>query len=79
MAKPNTGPDELSRLKAAIKAGEPERLYFFHGEEVFLLRHYLNELRKKTVDPLTEDFNSHRFTQENFSVQAFPMRWRRCP
>ena len=71
MAKPNTGPDELSRLKAAIKAGEPERLYFFHGEEVFLLRHYLNELRKKTVDPLTEDFNSHRFTQENFSVQAF--------
>ena len=71
MAKPNTGPDELSRLKAAIKAGAPERLYFFHGEEVFLLRHYLNELRKKTVDPLTEDFNSHRFTQENFSVQAF--------
>jgi len=71
MAKPNSGPDELSRLKQAIKAGAPERLYFFHGEEVFLLHHYLNELRKKTVDPLTEDFNSHRFTQETFSVQAF--------
>jgi len=71
MAKPNNGPDELSRLKQAIKAGAPERVYFFHGEEVFLLHHYLNELRKKTVDPLTEDFNSHRFTQETFSVQAF--------
>lgn len=71
MAKPNNAPDELSRLKAAIKAGCPERLYFFHGEEVFLLRHYLNELRKKTIDELTEDFNSHRFTQETFSVQAF--------
>ena len=71
MAKPNNGPDELSRLKAAIKAGSPERLYFFHGEEVFLMRHYLGELRKKTIDPLTEDFNSHRFTQETFDLQAF--------
>ena len=71
MAKPNSAPDELSRLKQAIKAASPERLYFFHGEEVFLLHHYLNELRKKTVDPLTEDFNAHRFTQETFSVQAF--------
>ena len=71
MAKPNNAPDELSRLKAAIKAGSPERLYFFHGEEVFLLHHYLNELRKKAIDPLTEDFNSHRFTQETFSVQGF--------
>ena len=71
MAKPNSGPDELSRLKAAIKAATPERLYFFHGEEVFLLHHYLNELRKKTIDALTEDFNSHSFTQETFSVQAF--------
>ena len=62
MAKPNNAPDELSRLKAAIKAGEPERLYFFHGEETFLLHHYLNELRKKTIDELTQDFNAHRFT-----------------
>ena len=71
MAKPNTAPDEFSRLKAAIKAGSPERLYFFHGEEVFLLHHYLNELRKKALDELTMDFNYHRFTQETFSVQAF--------
>ena len=71
MAKPNNAPDEFSRLKAAIKAGKPERLYFFHGEEVFLLHHYLNEMRKKTIDELTQDFNSHRFTQETFSVQAF--------
>ena len=71
MAKPNNAPDELSRLKQAIKAENPERLYFFHGEEVFLLHHYLNELRKKLIDELTQDFNAHRFTQETFSVQAF--------
>ena len=71
MAKPNNGPDELSRLKAAIKNQSPERLYIFHGEEVFLLRHYLNELQKKLIDELTQDFNAHRFTQETFSVQDF--------
>lgn len=72
MAKPNVNaPDELARLKAAIRSDSPERLYFFHGEEVFLLHHYLNELRKKAIDELTQDFNSHRFTQETFSVQAF--------
>ena len=71
MAKPNNAPDELSRLKQAIKAGCPERLYFFHGEEVFLLRHYLNELRKKSLDELTMDFNYRRLHQENFSVQEF--------
>ena len=71
MAKPNNGPDELSRLKAAIKTNAPERLYFFHGEEVFLLHHYLDQLRQKTLDELTMDFNGHRFTQETFSVQAF--------
>ncbi len=71
MAKPNNAPDELSRLKAAIKARQLERLYFFHGEEVFLLHHYLNEMKNKTLEALTLDFNFHRFTQETFSVQDF--------
>ena len=71
MAKPNTAPDEFSRLKAAIKERRLERLYFFHGEEMFLLRHYLGEMRKKTIDELTWDFNFHRFTQETFDLQDF--------
>ena len=71
MAKPNTAPDEFSRLKSAIKERRLERLYFFHGEEVFLLRHYLQQMSKKTIDELTWDFNFHRFTQETFSVQDF--------
>ena len=71
MAKPNNAPDEVSRLKQAIKAERPERLYIFYGEETFLLHHYLNQLREKLIDGLTQDFNSHRFTQETFSVQDF--------
>ena len=46
MAKPVPQADEFSRLKVAIKNRELERLYFFHGEEVFLLDHYLNEMKK---------------------------------
>ncbi len=71
MAKPNQNPDELQRLKAAIRERKPERLYIFYGEEMFLLRHYLNELREKLLEELTRDFNDHRFTQENFSMQDF--------
>ena len=71
MAVKNESTDNFQRLKEAIRAKNLDRLYFFHGEETFLLRHYLVQMRKKSLDELTESFNSHRFTQENFSVQAF--------
>ena len=63
--------DEFGRLKTAIRNKSLDRLYFFHGEETFLLDHYLSEMKKKTIDELTWDFNYHRFNSENFSVQAF--------
>ena len=58
-------------VKQAIRNRTPERLYIFHGEEVFLLHHYLDQLRKKIVDELTESFNYHRLNNENFDIQAF--------
>ena len=61
----------LQELKSAIKAKTPARLYFFHGEEVFLLRHYLGQLKKLLTDELTESFNYTRFNNENFSLQGF--------
>ena len=64
-------PDTFQELKGALKSKEFQRIYFFHGEEMFLLRHYLGEMRKKTLDELTESFNYHRFTQETFTVQDF--------
>lgn len=70
MAK-QQGNDNFQQLKAAMKSKNFARLYFFHGEEMFLLRHYLEQMKKKILDELTESFNFHRFTQENFSVQEF--------
>ena len=71
MAKKPEQADEFGRLKQSIRAKQLDRLYFFHGEETFLLDHYLNEMRKKSMEELTWDFNYHRFNGENFTVQGF--------
>lgn len=47
----------LNELKRALKEKQPDRLYFFWGEETFLLNHYLDRVRKMLLDPVTESFN----------------------
>ena len=61
----------FQELKAAIKAKMPKRLYFFHGEEMFLLRYYQEQIKKILIDDLTESFNYHRLTNETFDLQSF--------
>ena len=64
-------PDILQNVKQAIRNKNPGRLYFFYGEEVFLLNHYLAQLRKVIVDDLTESFNYHKLTTETFDIREF--------
>ena len=71
MAKKASAENGLQELKNALKAKEMGRLYFFHGEETFLLHHYLGQLKKLLVDELTESFNFHKLTSENFDLQSF--------
>ncbi len=66
-----TAPDGYQRFKAALKTGEFSRMYVLYGEESYLVDSCRKSLKKKLIDPLTEDFNYHRFTQENFSLEAF--------
>lgn len=63
--------NSLTLLKAAIKDRNPANLYVFHGEESFLLNHYLKQLKAVVLDELTESFNYHRFTSENFELRSF--------
>lgn len=70
MAK-NDNPGMLPELKQQIKNKAPGRLYVFHGEEVFLLNHYLGLLKKLLLDDLTESFNYTRLTNETFDLQTF--------
>lgn len=61
----------LQMLKSSLKEKKLDRLYFFYGEETFLLNHYLTQVRKLLLDPVTESFNFHRFNGETFDMEQF--------
>lgn len=67
----NDKPDNLQVFKSALRNRNIERLYFFHGEETFLLTHYVEQIKKHLLDELTESFNFHKLNSENFNVHAF--------
>lgn len=71
MAKKPISDGAYQRLKADIREKNIQRLYFFYGEETFLMSYYLGALRKQLLEPLTESFNYHRFNGENFDMDAF--------
>ena len=71
MAKRMEAGGGLQTLKGDLKQKDIGRLYFFHGEETFLLHHYLGQLRKLLLDPLTESFNFHRLNSETFDTRVF--------
>ena len=71
MAKKTSAGTGLQELKSAIRSKHLDRLYFFHGEETFLLNHYLGQMKKITLDELTESFNFHRLNSETFDIRAF--------
>lgn len=69
MAKNMAASNQFQILKGQIRDKTPARLYFFYGEESFLQSHYLGQLSKLLLDPLTEAFNFHKFTAETFSLR----------
>jgi len=71
MAKKTPAGTGLRELKQALKSKSLDRLYVFHGEETFLLNHYLGQMKKQLLDPLTESFNFHRLNNETFDIQGF--------
>ena len=71
MAKKEDMPNGMQELKNDIRSGQARRLYFFHGEETFLLHYYLEQLKKLLLDELTESFNFHKLTTETFDMRSF--------
>ena len=71
MAKKQSTDNGLRELKQALKDKNPGRLYFFYGEETFLLTYHLDRLKKLILEPVTESFNFHRFTEETWSMTDF--------
>jgi len=71
MAKRAEKTNELQQLKNDLRDKALQRLYFFHGEETFLLHHYLEQIKKLLLDELTESFNFHKLNSETFDLQTF--------
>lgn len=69
MATKSQQTGKLPELKKAIRDGCLARLYIFYGEEAFLRNHYLSQMKKILIDPLTESFNYTKLTEETFSTQ----------
>lgn len=68
--KKNTGdPDGLTCLKRDLAANAPGRLYIFYGEEGYLKRHYLQQLRTMCQGAFPE-FNVIQLDGEQVSVQS---------
>lgn len=59
----------LERLKDALKSGDIGRLYVFHGEEAYLRRYYLEELKKCLVPEGFAAFNFHHMEGRGLSMQ----------
>ena len=62
--------EEFDILKRELKEGIFRRLYLFHGQEHYLRDHYLKILREKLLSGPAQDFNDHRFTQENMDMES---------
>ena len=57
------------QLKNDLKNKALGQCYIICGEEDYLCRHYFAQMRKQLLDELTEGFNFHKLTSENFSMQ----------
>lgn len=58
---------EYQKLREALKAGTPERLYVFHGQERYLLEDAVRRLRGM-IPAGTEAFNHHRLDGRSLSL-----------
>ncbi|SHH53726.1 DNA polymerase III, delta subunit [Sporobacter termitidis DSM 10068] len=60
---------EFEALKTAVAAGQPDRLYVFHGEERYLLENYLEQIRKCLTGTFSE-FNYRRYEGQGLTADT---------
>ena len=67
--KKSSDQNAVQQLKSDLAAGTVANLYVFYGEEGYLKRHYLNQLKELCGGPF-EAFNTVLLDGEQVSVQA---------
>lgn len=73
MAKTKKAADASSyqQFKTMLRNKDYGRMYVLFGEESYLVERCCSTLKKKLVSGPAEDFNYHRFTTENWDIEAF--------
>ena len=69
-AKPTGSSAGCTQLKKDLKEKHLGSFYILSGQEDYLRRYYLAEIKKQLLDELTESFNFHRLNNETFSLEA---------
>ncbi len=71
---------DVDGLKKQLKNKEFQPVYLFWGQEEYLKRYYVDELKKKLLSGAPEEFNFHSFDESSFSADevvnaadAYPM------
>ncbi len=71
---------EIKELDKQISSGKIKGAYFFYGDEDFLLENKVQSIKKKLIDPDTEDFNYEKIDGKKITadeiisaMQTFPV------
>ena len=70
MAAKKTDNSAYRQLRRELKAGQPGKLYVFHGQETYLMEESLAALRRLLVPEGLEEFNYHTFSGKDLDVGA---------
>ena len=60
----------VEELNKQIKSGKLKSVYFFYGEEHYLLSHKVDAIEKKLITPGFEDFNRFSFDGKKTDIEA---------
>ena len=62
---------EIRELDNEIRSGLLKKVYFFYGEETFLLENKINSIKKRVVSPEFEELCFSKFEGKDASLDAF--------
>ena len=60
----------IEELNKQIKSGRVMPIYFFYGDEQYLLNRRINDIEKKIITPGMEDFNRFVFEGDKTDIEA---------
>ena len=71
--------EKIKKLKADISSRTIGSLYVFYGEETYLRDYYIQQIKKKLIDPSFEAFNFHLFDGKAMDMSELQAAYSNLP